>query len=86
MALPLPHRMASFAGKCARLISALLRRYHTVRNGIEQFLQGLYMNIVERPEDITSMSIPTVVRQTCDAWDRYSSQVLVNQIDSGLKE
>ena len=49
-------------------------------------LQGLYMNILERPDDITSMSIPDVVQETCKGWDAYSNQVVVDQIDSGLKE
>ena len=44
------------------------------------------MNILERPDDITSMKIPHVVRQTCDDWDQYSSQAVVDQIDAGLKE
>lgn len=46
---------------------------------------GLYMNILERPDDITSMSIPDVIQQTCTDWDAYTSQAVVDQIDSGLK-
>lgn len=51
----------------------------------DDHLQGLYMNILERPDDITSMSIPNVVQETCKEWDAYSNQVVVDQIDSGLK-
>lgn len=51
----------------------------------DDHLQGLYMNILERPDDITSMSIPDVVQETCKGWDAYSNQAVVDQIDSGLK-
>ena len=44
------------------------------------------MNILERPDDITSMKIPRVVQQTCDDWDKYSSQAVIDQIDAGIKE
>lgn len=47
--------------------------------------EGLYMNIMEEPADITQMQIPGVVKQTCDAWDAYSKGNVVDQIDSGLK-
>ena len=43
------------------------------------------MNILERPDDITSLSIPDVVQQTCDNWDGYTARAVVDQIDSGLK-
>ena len=43
------------------------------------------MNILERPDDITSLSIPDVVGQTCSEWDAYTSHAVVDQIDSGLK-
>ena len=42
------------------------------------------MNIVELPENITSMSIPDVVAETCTNWDVYSNKDIVDQIDSGL--
>jgi len=52
----------------------------------DECLQGLYMNILERPDDVTSMSIPDVLQQTCDDWNAYSSKAVVDQIDSGLKK
>lgn len=51
----------------------------------DDHLQGLYMNILERPNDITSMFISDVVQETCKGWDAYSNQAVVDQIDSGLK-
>ena len=44
------------------------------------------MNLLERPDDITSMSIPDIVQETCNKWNTYSTQAVVDQIDSGLKE
>ena len=44
----------------------------------------MYMNILERPDDITSSSIPDVVAQTCTDWDAYTSQSVVDEIDSGV--
>ncbi len=44
------------------------------------------MNILERPDDITSMSIPEIVQETCNNWDAYSTRAVVDQIDSGLKQ
>ena len=43
------------------------------------------MNILERPDDITSLSIPDVVQQTRGNWDAYTARAVVDQIDSGLK-
>ncbi|MCJ1286660.1 hypothetical protein MMC26_006006 [Xylographa opegraphella] len=47
---------------------------------------GLYMNILERPNDLTSMKIPNIIQETCRAWDIYSAHNVVDQIDSGLKQ
>ena len=47
--------------------------------------EGLYMNIMERPTEITQMEIPTVMGETCDAWNAYSSTHIVDQIDSGVR-
>ena len=44
------------------------------------------MNILERPDDITSLSIPDVMHETCESWDSYSARAVVDQIDSGLKQ
>lgn len=47
-------------------------------------LQGLYMNILERPDDISSMEIPDIMAQTCRDWNAYTSGAVVDQIDAGL--
>ena len=44
------------------------------------------MNILEHPDDITSMSIPDIVQETCNDWNTYSTQGVVDQIDSGVKD
>ena len=43
------------------------------------------MNIVEQPENITSLQIPHVIAETCKGWDAYSRGDVVEQIDSGLR-
>ncbi|KAF2158093.1 multicopper oxidase [Myriangium duriaei CBS 260.36] len=45
---------------------------------------GLYVNILERPKDITQMNIPMVMAQTCRDWAKWSHTHVVDQIDSGL--
>lgn len=46
---------------------------------------GLYMNILERPEDIKNAKrIPMIMAQTCTDWDAFSKSNYVDQIDSGL--
>ncbi|KAI9790634.1 MAG: hypothetical protein M1816_004967 [Peltula sp. TS41687] len=45
---------------------------------------GLYVNIMERPDDIRQMQIPQVMRQTCVDWDTYTRNNVVLQIDSGV--
>ncbi|KFY14466.1 hypothetical protein V492_02594 [Pseudogymnoascus sp. VKM F-4246] len=47
--------------------------------------EGLYINVMEQPEKIKQMEIPRVMKKTCDAWNEYSSNNIVDQIDSGLK-
>ena len=42
------------------------------------------MNLIEQADNITSMQIPGVIAETCKDWDIYSSQDVVEQIDSGL--
>ena len=44
------------------------------------------MDILERRGDITSMSIPGILQETCKSWDEYSRRVVVDQIDSGWKD
>ncbi|KAI9673316.1 MAG: hypothetical protein M1829_004082 [Trizodia sp. TS-e1964] len=45
---------------------------------------GLYVNIMERPDDIRQMQIPDILRQTCTDWNTYSGKNVVDQIDAGL--
>lgn len=45
---------------------------------------GLYANILERPDDITQKSIPSIMQQTCTDWTTYSNSHVVDEIDSGL--
>jgi Multicopper oxidase len=56
----------------------------STRSELTRIKQGLYMNIVERPDDITSMSIPDVMEETCRNWVAYTDRAIVEQIDSGL--
>ncbi|KAM0805794.1 Cupredoxin [Usnea florida] len=46
---------------------------------------GLYINLLERPDDIAELTIPGIMAETCTNWDTYSNSVVVDQIDSGLK-
>jgi len=46
---------------------------------------GLYMNILERTEEVyTERHVPEETRQTCRDWAVWSSNNVVDQIDSGL--
>ncbi|KAF1843096.1 multicopper oxidase [Cucurbitaria berberidis CBS 394.84] len=45
---------------------------------------GLFMQILERPEDIVKQDFDTDVFGLCDLWDAYSAVNPPNQIDSGL--
>ncbi|EON65989.1 hypothetical protein W97_05232 [Coniosporium apollinis CBS 100218] len=45
---------------------------------------GLYINILERPDDIAKYNIPAAFEQTCVDWNKYSGLYPPNQIDSGL--
>lgn len=47
---------------------------------------GLYLNILERPDDIKTLNIPDQIGATCQSWDAYTSTIAVDQIDSGLKK
>ncbi|KAK0516994.1 hypothetical protein JMJ35_000149 [Cladonia borealis] len=46
--------------------------------------QGLYVNLMEQADNITSMQIPSVIPEMCKNWNFYTSQDVVEQIDSGL--
>ncbi|GAM85433.1 hypothetical protein ANO11243_034400 [Dothideomycetidae sp. 11243] len=45
---------------------------------------GLYVNLLERPADITESNMPMVMAQTCRDWATWSHNNVVDQIDSGL--
>ena len=45
---------------------------------------GLYVNLIERPANITQLNIPGNVAQTCRAWSDYTGDNVVDDIDSGL--
>ena len=45
---------------------------------------GLYVNVMERPDRITSLLIPWVNAQTCVDWKAYTAKFAPDQIDSGV--
>jgi len=46
---------------------------------------GLYVNLLERPNDIPStVQSPSAVSDLCSSWSAFTSQDIVDQIDSGL--
>jgi len=45
---------------------------------------GLYINVMERPDLITSTQIPSIMAQTCRDWATFAGHDVVDQIDSGL--
>lgn len=45
---------------------------------------GLYMNILEHPEQLTSMNIPGSVNALKAGWQAYTAEGPIDQIDSGL--
>lgn len=45
---------------------------------------GYNLAILERPEEITEMQIPSVIGQTCVDWDNWTKYNVVDQIDSGI--
>jgi FtsP/CotA-like multicopper oxidase with cupredoxin domain len=46
---------------------------------------GLYVNILERPDLVTQLQIPSAVKNTCTSWNAYTNADTVDQIDSGLR-
>jgi len=46
---------------------------------------GLYINVLERPQDIQSMQISDTVASTCATWDTWTQSNIPDQIDSGLR-
>lgn len=48
---------------------------------------GLYINILERPNDIhTQLKDPGKMKTLCTAWDAWTQTEVPNQIDSGLRK
>jgi len=47
---------------------------------------GLYMNMLERPDDIERLRIPGKNAETCATWGSWSESNIVDQIDSGLRK
>ena len=45
---------------------------------------GMYLNIIEHPEEIEKMKIPEQFVEGCRAWWKYTGSEVVNQIDSGV--
>ncbi|CAF9904739.1 hypothetical protein IMSHALPRED_000159 [Imshaugia aleurites] len=45
---------------------------------------GLYVNIMERPDDIMQQDIPPSWHRTCRDWAAYTDVDVVDEIDSGL--
>ncbi|KAL8991864.1 MAG: hypothetical protein Q9169_007584, partial [Polycauliona sp. 2 TL-2023] len=45
---------------------------------------GLYVNLMEQPDEIRKKSVPQTVVQTCRDWSAHSGSEVVEQIDSGL--
>ncbi|TVY90039.1 oxidoreductase [Lachnellula willkommii] len=45
---------------------------------------GLYVTVLERPDDIANLQIPSVVAQTCRDWSAFTNTTVLDQIDSGL--
>ncbi|KAB5531303.1 multicopper oxidase-domain-containing protein [Coniochaeta sp. 2T2.1] len=45
---------------------------------------GLYITVLERPDDIAKYQIPSVMAQTCRDWADFTNRTVIDQIDSGL--
>ena len=45
---------------------------------------GLFMQILERAEEIQEQDFGAEQFELCDSWDAYSAVHILNQIDSGL--
>lgn len=45
---------------------------------------GLYISVMERPDDIANLPIPAIMAQTCRDWAAFTNVTVVDQIDSGL--
>jgi FtsP/CotA-like multicopper oxidase with cupredoxin domain len=45
---------------------------------------GLYINVLERPDDVMKLQVPASASQNCRAWGAYTNTTIPDQIDSGL--
>jgi hypothetical protein len=45
---------------------------------------GLYVTVLERPDDIKKLNVPSIMAQTCRDWAAWTNGTVVDQIDSGL--
>jgi FtsP/CotA-like multicopper oxidase with cupredoxin domain len=45
---------------------------------------GFYMNIVESPQRITGLRIPSEIEDTCTKWNKYAKQNIIDQPDAGI--
>ncbi|KAF8861398.1 hypothetical protein BDZ45DRAFT_800116 [Acephala macrosclerotiorum] len=45
---------------------------------------GLYVTVLERPDEITREQVPSIMAQTCRDWSAFTGEYVVDQIDSGL--
>ena len=46
--------------------------------------QGLYINILEKPDEIAGFKIPQDIKDTCADYNAWNERNVVHQIDSGL--
>jgi hypothetical protein len=44
---------------------------------------GLYVNVMERPDDIMNIDIPSSLADTCRQWEHFTDRAIPDQIDSG---
>ena len=45
---------------------------------------GLYVNVLERGDDIQRVTFPPEVQETCNDWSSFTGMTVVDQIDSGV--
>jgi FtsP/CotA-like multicopper oxidase with cupredoxin domain len=45
---------------------------------------GMYINVLERPDDIPNLDIPQEFFDTCTAWNAWEQNHVIDQIDSGV--
>jgi FtsP/CotA-like multicopper oxidase with cupredoxin domain len=45
---------------------------------------GLYVTILERPDEIAKIKIPDIMAQTCEDYVEWQQHMVVDQVDSGV--